>query len=270
MKYLILGSSGLIGQGLTKYLKNSGHTVIEFDLKNSANQDLRIPNNQLLQSLLSTVDFVYFLAYDIGGSKFLANTQNNFEVMQNNLKITINTFEWLKHHSVPFIFSSSQMSTMPHSNYGLTKRLGEKLTEMLSGITVKFWNVYGQELINQRSHVVADFIHSAQTLNQITMLTNGKESRQMLHVDDCSEALYTLSQLYHTLPRDKEYHVTSFSWVTVQEIANIVAGFFPGCKVIPGYATDVVQQDLQKQPDSHILTYWQPQITLETGVRSLI
>ena len=87
MKYLILGSSGLIGQGLTKYLKNSGHTVIEFDLKNSANQDLRIPNNQLLQSLLSTVDFVYFLAYDIGGSKFLANTQNNFEVMQNNLKM---------------------------------------------------------------------------------------------------------------------------------------------------------------------------------------
>ena len=270
MKYLILGSSGLIGQGLTKYLKNSGHTVIEFDLKNSAAQDLRILNNQFLQSLLSNVDFVYFLAYDIGGSKFLANTHNSFEVIQNNLKITINTFELLKQHGVPFIFSSSQMSTMAHSNYGLTKRLGEKLTEMLSGITVKFWNVYGEEPINERSHVVADFIHSARTLNQITMLTNGKELRQMLHVNDCSEALYTLSQQYHTLPKDKEYHVTSFLWSTIREVADTVAEFFPECTVISGPAADVVQQNLHIEPDSYILKYWKPKISLKQGIQSLI
>jgi nucleoside-diphosphate-sugar epimerase len=244
--------------------------VLEFDLKNNATQDLRIPNNPVLNSLLLDVDFVYFLAFDIGGSKFLANNQDNFDFIQNNLKILTNTFDLLNQTGIPFIFSSTQMSAMTHSNYGLTKLLGEKLTSSLGGVTVKFWNVYGAEPISEKSHVVADFIYSAQNNNSIVMLTDGKESRQMLHVDDCSNALYILSQHYATLPRDKEYHITSFSWVTVQEIANTVAGFFPGCKVIPGHATDVVQQDLQKQPDLHILTYWQPQISLETGVRSLI
>lgn len=265
-----MGSSGMIGQGLVNWLRKHDCEVVEFDLKNSAEQDLRIPNNLLLDSLLTQVDFVLFLAFDIGGSKFLSRADNDFDFVQNNLKIIANTFDLLKKHQIPFIFSSSQMTQMSHSNYGTIKLLGEKLTTMLGGIIVKFWNVYGPESVNERSHVVADFIHSAQTKNKITMLTNGNESRQLLHVDDCSRAIFELSQQYPALPRNKEYHITSFSWTTIRELADTVATFFPGCEVVPGSRADTVQKDLRLEPDPYITNYWSPDLSLEQGIRTLI
>jgi len=270
MKYLVLGSSGMIGRGLVNSLRAHHHEVKEFDLQNSPDQDLRIPNNSLLDSLLAQVDFVYFLACDIGGSKFLSRAEHDFDFIQNNAKIIVNTFELLHKHRVPFVFSSSQMSSMSHSNYGTTKLLGEKLTSALNGIVVKFWNVYGPEPVNERSHVVADFIHSAKTNRKIRMLTDGRESRQMLHVDDCSRALFELSQRYDTLPRNQQYHITSFSWVTIRQIADTVAKFFPGCEVIPGATTDTVQKDLRLEPNPYIKNLWTPGIDLDQGIKSML
>lgn len=270
MKFLVLGSSGMIGQGLVSWLSDRGHTVLEFDLKNTADQDLRIPNNKILTELLKEADFVYFLAFDIGGSKYLQTAQMDFGFMQNNLKIMINTFELLQIYKTPFIFSSSQMSQVKGSNYGLSKLVGEVLTEITSGISVKFWNVYGHEPINDRSHVVADFINSAQLFNQITMLTDGAESRQMLYIDDCSRALFELSQQYSNLPRDQQYHITSFRWNTIKEVANAVCNFFPDCKVIPGSKKDIVQQDSRIEPDPYILNYWQPEIEIQEGIGRML
>lgn len=270
MKYLVLGSSGMIGRGATAWLRNNGHEVLEFDLKNSPEQDLRIPNNAQLDSMLAQVDFVYFLACDIGGSKFLSTAQNNFDFVQNNLKIITNTFDMLEKHGVPFIFSSSQMSQMTHSNYGVIKLLGEKLTAALGGLTVKFWNVYGPEEVNDRSHVIADFIHAAKTNNRIEMLSNGQESRQMLHIDDCSRALFVLSQQYSTLPRNQEYHITNFEWTTIRKVADAVAGFFPDCKVILGQTQDTVQNDSKLEPNRYILNYWKPTMDLTQGIGTMI
>ena len=44
MKYLVLGSAGQIGAELCKFLKNNGNEVIEFDIVNSTEEDLRIPD----------------------------------------------------------------------------------------------------------------------------------------------------------------------------------------------------------------------------------
>jgi nucleoside-diphosphate-sugar epimerase len=270
VNFLILGSSGMIGKGLSHWLIQNGHNVLEFDLKNSADQDLRIPGNNILIDLLKKADFVYFLAFDIGGSKYLETAQSDFEFMQNNLKIMINTFELLRIYKIPFIFSSSQMSQMKKSNYGLSKCVGEVLTQMLGGISIRFWNVYGDEPIDIRSHVVADFINSARFFNQINMLSDGTESRQMLHIDDCSCALFNLSQQYNNLPRDQQYHITSFEWITINDIANAVCSFFPNCRVVPGDKKDTVQQNSMLEPDPYILNYWQPIIDIKTGIGKIL
>jgi nucleoside-diphosphate-sugar epimerase len=60
MKYLILGSAGQIGGALTDYLKKIGEEAIEFDIVNSADQDLRTYQNPLLDRLVSEADFVFF------------------------------------------------------------------------------------------------------------------------------------------------------------------------------------------------------------------
>jgi nucleoside-diphosphate-sugar epimerase len=270
LKYLVLGSAGQLGLALCDYLSKQGHTVLTYDIADHDNQDLRIPNHPVLDQLVRDCDFVFFLAWDVGGSVYLARYQDTFEFIQNNLKIITNTFEILHRHDKPFIFASSQMANMSYSSYGLTKSMAEKITSVLGGITVKFWNVYGVEHDPEKTHAITDFINKAKNTGVINMLTDGTESRQMLHATDCSECLYILSTKYTELPRDQEYHITSFEWTTMLDIASIIADCFPGTTVKPAQTKDMVQKDKKNEADKNILKYWQPKISLVDGIKSII
>ena len=270
MKYLVLGSAGQIGLALSAYLKSIGHNVIEYDIAQTPSHDLRLSNNLELSQMIQSCDFVFFLAWDVGGSTYLAKHQDSFEFIQNNLKIIVNTFELLHLHKKPFIFASSQMANMSYSSYGLTKSVAEKVTASLNGLTVKFWNVYGLEHDPEKNHVITDFIVKAKTTGIIDMRTDGTELRQMLHADDCSECLYTLSQQYNNLPRDKEYHITSFEWNSVLDIAKFVGDHFPGTVIKPAAAKDEVQKDKRNEADPWILNYWKPKLTLQQGIANVV
>lgn len=270
MKYLVLGSKGQIGLSLCQYLRAQGHEVQEFDIADGLRYDLRRLNNADLRWCLGECDFVYFLAWDVGGSQYLARYQDTYDFMMNNVAIMHTVFEALKDSGRDFIFASSQMASMSYSSYGLTKSLAERLTQTLRGITVKFWNVYGIELDPDKTHVVTDFINKARETKIINMRTDGRESRQMLHADDCSRALYILSQQYKDLPRDREYHVTNFSWNTMLEVAEIVAEHFPGTQVQPADVPDTVQKDAKNEPDPYILEYWRPEISLRQGIADIV
>ena len=70
MRITILGSSGQIGAYLTEYLRDKGHDVREFDMINGEDQDMtKIPNPDL-HALIATSEFVFFLAFDVGGSRY--------------------------------------------------------------------------------------------------------------------------------------------------------------------------------------------------------
>ena len=60
MKILNLGSSGQIGAYLSEYLREKGHTVIDFDKEESPNQDMTVIPNQYLESAIESADFVFF------------------------------------------------------------------------------------------------------------------------------------------------------------------------------------------------------------------
>jgi len=270
MKYLVLGSNGQIGLSLCAYLRSQGHEVKEFDVVVDPVLDLRKHDNPVLMQYLEWTDFVFHLAWDVGGSGYLARYQDTYDFISNNLKIATTVFDAIKSTGKPFIFASSQMASMSYSSYGLTKNLAERMVKALDGITVKFWNVYGVELDPTKTHVVTDFINKASEKKIIDMRTNGKESRQMLHADDCSRALYVLSQRYTDLPRDREYHITNFQWNTMLEVAEIVAEHFPGTQVQPADVSDTVQKDAKNEPDPYILEYWQPEINLRQGIADIV
>ena len=76
MRVTILGSSGQIGAYLTEYLRDKGHEVTEFDKNNSIDHDMtKIPNYQLRHAIKDS-DFVFFLAFDVGGSRYLKKYQH--------------------------------------------------------------------------------------------------------------------------------------------------------------------------------------------------
>jgi len=270
MKYLILGSAGQIGAALTTHLKNKGEDVLEFDIIDSPEQDLRIYKNSLLDTLISEADFVFFLAFDVGGSRYLAQYQDTFDFVDNNTALMLNTFRALKNHKKPFLFASSQMSNMSYSSYGCAKALGENYTRILGGLVVKFWNVYGLEHDMEKAHVITDFILKAKNTGVIDMMTDGTEERQFLHTEDCCRALLTLAAEYDSVPRDKELHITNFSWTNILNVANIIASHFPDTKVTPAVSKDEVQKNKRNEADEFITNYWKPTITIEDGIADII
>ena len=268
-KYLVLGSSGLIGSVLVDLIKRKGDEALEFDIVNSPSEDLRIPDNPLLIKKMTSADFVFFLAFDVGGSRYLKAYQHSFEFLSNNVRIMENTFKWLKKTGKPFIFASSQMSNMHYSPYGVTKALGELYTRALNGVLVKFWNVYGVEPDLEKAHVITDFILKARQKKCIDMLTDGKEKRQFLYVGDCCECLLILAKSYDEIPRDKELHVTNFKWHSILEVAEMVAKIYPGTEILPGNSADEVQRGKRNEPDPYIFKFWVPTTSLEEGIRKV-
>lgn len=266
MKYLVLGSAGQIGFELCKFLRKQDHSVVEFDIATREDQDLRVPN--ILENYIQDIDFVMFLAFDVGGSRYLKKYQHTYEFIDNNIQLMLYTFKTLKRYNTPFIFTSSQMSNMSYSPYGVCKSIGEGYTRALGGLIVKFWNVYGPERDLEKSHVITDFILKAKKGN-VKMMTNGKEERQFLHAEDCSNALMILSKNYNNIERDKELHITSFEWNTILEVANIIKEDIP-CKLTPSIDIDTVQLNKRNEADPYILNYWKPTISLKEGIGRII
>jgi nucleoside-diphosphate-sugar epimerase len=263
MKNLVLGSSGLIGSYLVDYLDYENEEYIELDIKNSPFQDLRDPT-LIVHDKFMQADFVYFLAFDVGGSKYLNSKQNTIEFIRNNMQIMENTFELLDKYKKPFIFVSSQMASLEESAYGNLKLVGEKYTYALNGITAKLWNVYGQQEEGQKAYVVTDFIRSA--LNgAIHMRTDGSERRQFLHATDCAKALHTLAKL----DQPGKYDVTSFEWTSILDLAKMIAEK-TGAVIETSGNKDSVQRARLEEPNKAILDIWQPTISLEQGIDGLI
>lgn len=269
MRILVLGSAGQIGAPTVKYLRENGHDVIEYDIVDDPDQfDLRIANRNLLDAM-NVCDFVYYFASDVGGSKYLEKYQDTYEFIDNNMRIMSHVFTRLKATEKPFIFTSSTMADLDHSTYGLLKRIGEKLTADLGGLCVKLWNVYGPEQDGDKAHVITDFVNMAKDTGTIKMRTNGEESRQLLYVEDCSQALLTLTENYNLIDRTKNYHITNFEWIPILEVAKTVALIHGNCEIIQGKGTDKVQLATKSIPDPHILKYWQPTTSLYEGITKI-
>ena len=272
-KILILGSSGQVGAYLTDYLREKGNEVFEFDVTNGPNQDLTtIPNGQL-EALIYLSDFVYFLAFDVGGSHYLKKYQHTFKFIDNNTRLMANAFGLIEKYNKPFVFASSQMSNMSYSPYGVLKRVGELYTRSLGGLIVKFWNVYGIEKDMDTAHVITDFIRKGFESGDIDMMTDGTEAREFLYAEDCCEALETVMQSYAKLTSDDELHITTGVYTTVLEIASEIKSLFSSIgkeiTITPAQSKDEVQKDARNEPDPYIKKFWEPKTSVPDGLKKV-
>ena len=270
MRITVLGSSGQIGAYLSEYLSRKGHIVREFDIVNGIHQDMtHIPNTYLRNAIMES-DFVFFLAFDVGGSRYLKKYQHTFDFVNNNTRLMANAFGLLEQYDKPFIFASSQMSNMSYSPYGTLKRLGELYTESLGGLVVKFWNVYGIEKDHNKAHVITDFIRKGFEDGDFEMLTDGEEVRQFLYAEDCCEGLESVMKNYDEFYTNDPLHITNFDYTTIREVAIIIENEFrligKPVNITPGKASDTVQLDKRNEADPFIRKYWSPKTDLVTGI----
>ena len=274
-KVLLLGSEGQVGAHLKDYLKNKNYSVLEFDIATSKSQDLRKFRNKKLAELIRQSSFVYFLAFDVGGSRYLSKYQNTFGFVSNNILLMQNTFELIRKYKKKFIFASSQMSNMNHSNYGVLKNVGEKYTKILGGITVKFWNVYGIEKDLTKSHVITDFIVKALTKKKISMLTNGNEEREFLYAEDCCRGLEIIMKKFDSIIKQKKYiDLTTFKSTKIINIAKIIKTLLKKMSlevsIVPSKNKDIVQKNKKNKADKYFLKFWKPKNSIHEGIEQVL
>ena len=273
MKITILGSAGQIGAYLSEYLSNKGHEVTDIDIVNGPEFDLRVTPNTVVEKAIESADFVFFLAFDVGGSRYLKKYQHTFEFINNNTRMMANTFRLLDKYKKRFVFASSQMSNMSYSPYGVMKRVGELHTTALKGLTVKFWNVYGIEHDMEKAHVITDFIRKGFEEGEFEMMTDGTEERQFLYAEDCCEALETVMERFTDFKPEDPLHITSFHATSIKEVAAIIMGQFnligKPIKINPGLAKDSVQMDKRNEANSYIMDWWLPQTNMQDGIKAV-
>ena len=272
-RVLILGSSGQIGAYLTEYLKSKDYDVREFDADNGDHQDMtQIPNIELHRNIMVT-DFIFFLAFDVGGSHYLKKYQHTFNFINNNTRVMANAFTLIEKYKKPFVFASSQMSNMSYSPYGVMKRVGELYTKSLNGLIVKFWNVFGIEHDMEKAHVITDFIKKGFETGTIDMMTDGTEEREFLYAEDCCEALEKIMQDYDSFTSDDELHITTGNSTSILEIASEIQSLFKEIdrevSVVPAESKDEVQKDARNVPDPYINKWWQPKTTVSEGIKKV-
>jgi len=270
MKIAVLGSSGQIGAYLTEYLRKKEHLVREFDIVNDSHEDMTHIPNPFLRNVIMDSDFVFFLAFDVGGSHYLKKYQHTFKFLDNNTRMMANVFGHLADYNKPFVFASSQMSNMSYSPYGVMKRVGELYTKSLNGLIVKFWNVYGIEKDMEKAHVITDFIRKGFETGVIDMMTDGTEAREFLYAEDCCEALETVMGNYDRLTSDDELHITTGNSTTILEIAQNIQKLFSniGKEVIikPAESKDEVQKDARNVSDPYIQKFWRSTTSVKEGL----
>lgn len=257
---LVIGSDGFIGSPFCRFLEQKGEKVIHFDIKRGKSEDARSAKLPL-----KSVDKVYFLAWDVGGSKYLYEQKLQRNQLDWNLSLMKNVFDQVAAAKKDFLFVSSQLSEEVDTVYGVTKRLGEVWTGLLGGVVVRVWNAYGyMEEENIKSHVMSDFIFQALKTKKIRMMTNGAEWRQFTHITDLSNAFYMALNTPHL--RRTVFDASSYEWVRIIDIANIIANE-TGAKVLPG---DKIGHDPLAADNMGRVPGWLPSISLEEGLRTMV
>lgn len=256
---LVLGSEGLIGSYLCQALDDAEHKPARFDVRlpNSQRYDLTGRKDRLwLGEAVKDADFVMFLAFDVGGAKYLAKKDKSVTFKTKNMEIMNNVFSCLAKHPTPFIFASSMMTELKGSSYGLLKKLGEDFTSDLGGISTRFWNVYGNEPPGIKAHAITDFLMQSIKHGDVALLTDGEEVRQYMYAGSVAWSLVQImDEYFKDTPLEKSYDISNGSWVKTKDIARLcIEAVHPlpaahRYKVIPGTIKDPIQLDSTIEPN---------------------
>ena len=285
---LVLGSDGLIGSAVTDWLHTHNYRTLL--IHNRTHVDLRITDAlplhlASLHTQPTDIAFAFFLACEVGGSKFLqsASTATQSSILTHNLAIYHSVLPFLASYDIPFLFTSSYLSHM-NTPYGAIKRTGEQLVRYLTdrplGRIVRLWNIYGRERVGGKSHVLTDWVVGCTTSGEVRSMSDGWEWRQFLHANDTAEAMGGMMERWQQLPLVTD--LSSTQWVQMRRVAEVVvegrpvAGGDAKCGTsfsdrAEGIGGGEVRERIAPDVSSWWWQHsgWQPAVTMDAGIADL-
>lgn len=266
---LILGS-GLVGSELAHELLKRPCEFHVLLVRSRAHVDLRRAG--ALDEFIAghNVDFVYFCAFDVGGSKLLESTDTSVQtaMLMSNTLLYQSVFKWLQDRGLPFLFFSSYRKH-EDSVYGCLKALGEQWVRYIpNGRVARLWNTYGFEPVSVRSHVIVDWIHQCYTRGIVQAHTDGTEIRRFVHVLD-AVALF-ISSMQRFAEIDFAIDVAGSSWISLRDLGaaleRVSSSFDRPCTV--QWALKRAGSNITVDPVLSLPLHeaWAPRFSLEDGL----
>ncbi|TFE27271.1 UDP-glucuronic acid decarboxylase family protein [Cohnella luojiensis] len=308
IKAIITGAAGFLGSHLTKSLLNKGYIVVGLDnlctgKETNLSAFINHPQFKLLRVNVANpevreleevqeADEIYHLASP-ASPKFYQD--NPFETIDINTIGTRNMLDIALRTGAKFLFTSTSeaygdpevhpqpesyrgnVNTFgPRACYDEAKRLGEVYCyEYYArfGVRVKVarvFNTYSAGLRNDDGRVISNFVNQALSNLDITVYGDGSQTRSFCYVDDTVEALRLLM-----VKKDTEGEIVNIGnpiEYSVLEVAQLVKEMAQSNSKITFHP--LPQDDPKvRQPvidKAKKLLGWEPQITLEDGLKRTI
>lgn len=298
MKALVTGAAGFIGSHIAERLLQDGeHVVLVDDLstgspdtlkallqyKNSCFYQVDIRHLPVLEPCFAGVDRVFHLA---GRADIVPSIEEPIDYFSVNVSGTLNVLEAARRHAVRrFIYAASSSCygcnpplptpedapICPAYPYALTKRLGEELVlhwgrvYRLPVVSLRLFNVYGPRSRTSGAYGAVLGVFLAQKWQGLpfTVIGDGEQSRDFTYVSDVARAfiLAADSNLSHEV-----LNVGSGGHYTINRLVALLGGDTVSLPKRPG-EPDCTFADIAK---IRRLLSWQPQISLEQGVATLL
>lgn len=287
MKCLVTGSAGFIGSHAVKELKKRGHEVLECDPRNLG--DI----SRITEDDLKDVDWIFHFGA-ASGSLHFNPPESGVDV---NCTGTTHLLEMAKRAGVKkFVFSSTGSSyggtAIPHVEntvlncpnfYTATKIFDElacKLYNELYGldtVILRYASVYGDNEDSKKdlANVVSQFIWNMMKGEQPELWGNGKQSRDLIFVDDIVGANIFAAE---NLGGGKVYNVgTGVETSFVDAIGKINAAL--GTKIEPKFVTGKLEErNVQKKyVDRQLFNTeklakagWRSMVSVDEGIRRIV
>ena len=258
MRAIVTGGCGFIGSHLVDRLIDQGYEVMVIDNESSDAHDEFYYNNEAeyiwydidnyssIEHLFAGVDYVFHLAAE---ARIQPSIENPTLAVRTNVSGTCSVLQASRRHGVKRVMYSSTsaayglinepplVETMPKdclNPYSVTKCGGEDLCSMytrlfgLKTIIFRYFNVYGdrQPVRGQYAPVVGLFLKQYEDGKVMTVVGDGKQRRDFIHVLDVAEANYAAA----TVPSTTEnvfgeiFNVGSGINYGVLELAKMIAG----------------------------------------------
>jgi len=295
-KVIVTGGAGFIGSHIVELLVEKGFNVVVIDNFETGRADnlskvkkkitivkQDISKYQKIENYFKNCHYVFHLA---ALADIVPSIENPEKYYETNVTGTLNILRASKKFGVKKVLYAASASCygvvkkfptdennkiMTEYPYALTKNLGEQLMVhwskvfKLSTISLRLFNVYGLRSRTTGAYGAMFGVFLAQKINNkpLTIVGDGKQSRDFTYVTDVANAFYlaSRSKIFHDI-----YNVGTGKPTSVNFVANKIGGEKIFIPKRPG-EPDKSQADIKKISQN---LKWKPKISLDKGINLLL
>ena len=283
---IVTGAGGFIGSNLCDYLLSQGHEVIGIDNQSANNDKFHwnrnvkvciedITDYDAIRPIFQDVDHVFHLAAE---SRLQPAIDNPINAVHKNCVGTTVVLQCAREAYVRRVVYSSTSSGHggnPWSNvetqpddclnpYSVSKIAGEKLCKMytdlygLETVSLRYFNVFGHRspTVGQYAPVIGIFQRQAAAGEPLTVVGDGTQRRDFIHVEDVARANYLASVMPLRGHEGEVFNVGSGTNYSINEIARAISDDVTHIPHRNGEATTTLA-DISKIGD---IIGWKPSI----------